>query len=226
MVPLIKNEVNKLIEVGSIREVKYPTWISSIVHVRKKNGQIRVCVDFRDLNHVCPKDEFTLPILELMIDATTGYEAMSFMENFSGYNQIRMAPKDEELAAYRTPKGMYCYKVMPFNLKNVGATYQRAMQNIFDDLLYKNVKCYVDNLVVKSRKRGDHLKDLRMVFELLRRYQLRMNPLKCAFGVISGKFLGFIVRHLGIEIDQSKVDAILKMLEPRNIHGLKVSKES
>ena len=128
-----------------------------------------------------------------MINATTGYEAMSFMDSLSGHNQIRMAPKDEKLTAFRTPKGIYCYKVMPFGLKNVGTTYQRAMKNIFDGLLHKNVECYVDNLVVKSRNRDDHLKDLRMVFELLRRYQLRMNPLKCAFGVTSGKFLGFIV---------------------------------
>ncbi|XP_070008233.1 uncharacterized protein [Nicotiana sylvestris] len=84
--------------------------VSSIVHVRKKNGQIRVCIDFKDLNNACPKDEFPLPIPELMIDATTGYEAMSFMDGSSGYNQIRMAPKDEELTAFRTPKGIYCYK--------------------------------------------------------------------------------------------------------------------
>ncbi|XP_060200598.1 uncharacterized protein LOC132628857 [Lycium barbarum] len=221
LVPLIETEVNKLIEAGFIREVKYPTWISSIVPVRKKNGQIRVCVDFRDLNNACPKDEFSLPIPDLMIDATTGYEAMSFMDGSFGYNQIRMAPKDEELTAFRTPKGIYCYKVMPFGLKNAGATYQRAMQNIFDDMLHKNAECYVDDLVVKSREKNDHLKDLRLVFERLRRYQLKMNPLKCAFGVSSGKFIGFIVRQRGIEIDQVKVDVILKMPEPRDIHELK-----
>ena len=141
LIPLIENEVNKLIEAGFIREVKYPTWISSIVPVRKKNGQIRVYVEFRDLNNACLKDEFPLPISELMIDATTGYEAISFMDGSSGYNQICMSPKDEELTAFRTPKGIYCYKVMPFGLKNAGATYQRAMQNIFDDLLHKNVEC-------------------------------------------------------------------------------------
>ncbi|KAF3650599.1 putative homeobox-leucine zipper protein ROC8-like [Capsicum annuum] len=146
-----------------------------------------------------------------MIDATTGYEAMSFMDGSSGYNQILMSPKDEELTAFHTPKGIYYYKVMPFGLKNVGATYKRAMQNIFDGLLHKNVERYADDLVVKSRKRYDHLKDLRMVFELLQRYQLRMNPLKCAFGVTSRKFLGFIVRHRGIKIDQAKrsVGAVL-----------------
>ncbi|KAL0378632.1 UNVERIFIED_CONTAM: Transposon Tf2-11 polyprotein [Sesamum radiatum] len=136
-------------------------WISSIVPVRKKNGQIRVCVDFRDLNNACPKDDFPLPIAELMIDATTGHEALSFMDGSSGYNQIRMAPTDEELTAFRTPKNIYCYRVMPFGLKNAGATYQRAMQRIFDDMLHKNVECYVDYLVVKSKKREDHLYDLR-----------------------------------------------------------------
>ncbi|KAL0290344.1 UNVERIFIED_CONTAM: Transposon Tf2-12 polyprotein [Sesamum calycinum] len=119
----------------------------SIVPVRKKNGQIRVCVDFRDLNNACPKDDFPLPIAELMIDATTGHEALSFMDGSSGYNQIRMAPADEELTAFLTPKGIYCYKVMPFGLKNARTTYQRAMQKIFDDMLHKNVECYVDDLV-------------------------------------------------------------------------------
>ena len=170
LIPKIETEVNKLIEAGFIREVKYPTWISSIILVKKKNGQIRICVDFRDLNNAYPKDDFPLPITELMVDATTGHEALSFMDGSSGYNQIRMAPRDEELTAFRTPKGIYCYKVMPFGLKNAGATYQRAMQKIFDDMLHKNVECYVDDLVVKTRNRGDHLEDLKKVFDRLRRY--------------------------------------------------------
>ena len=99
-----------------------------------------------------------------------------------------MELRDEELVAFRTLKGIYCYKIMHFGLKNAGATYQHAMQKIFDDMLHKNVECYVDELVVKSKKREDHLQDLRMVFDRLRRYQL-MNLLKCAFGVTSGKFL-------------------------------------
>ena len=110
---------------------------------------------------------------------------------------------------------------MPFGLKNAGATYQRAMHKIFDDMLHKNVDCYVDDLVVKSRKREDHLQDLRMVFDRLRRYQLKMNPLKCAFGVTSSKFLRFIVRHRGIEVDQSKITTIRDMLEPRNLQELR-----
>ncbi|KAG9450485.1 hypothetical protein H6P81_010450 [Aristolochia fimbriata] len=221
LVPEIEKEVDKLIAANFIREVKYPSWITNTVPVKKKTGQIRVCVDFRNLNKACPKDDFPLPITELMVDTTTRHEALSFMDGSSGYNQIRMDPKDEELTAFRTPKGIFCYKVMPFGLKNAGATYQRAMQNIFDDFLHKRVECYVDDLVVKTKQRADHLLDLRALFERLRRFQLKMNPLKCAFGVTSSKFLGFLVHHRGIEIDQLKINAIQKMPEPRNVSELK-----
>ncbi|XP_066379775.1 uncharacterized protein [Miscanthus floridulus] len=105
LLPQIEAEVDKLIAAGFIREVKYPKWVSSIVPVKKKNGKIRVCVDFRDLNKACPKDEFPIPISEILIDATMGYEIFSFMDGFSGYNQIKMSPEDEELTAFRTPKG-------------------------------------------------------------------------------------------------------------------------
>ena len=119
-----------------------------------------------------------------------------------------MTPRDEELTTFRTLKGIYYYKVMPFRLKNAGAIYQHATQKIFDDMLHKNVECYVDDLVIKSRKIEYHLRDLRKVFDRLRRYQLKMNLLKYAFGVASGKFLKFIVRHRGIEVDQSKITTI------------------
>nr|CAD1825883.1 unnamed protein product [Ananas comosus var. bracteatus] len=144
-------ETKKLIEAGFIREEKYANWIASIVPVKKKNGQIRICVDFRDFNKACPKDDFPLPITELMIDNTSSYELFLFMDGSSGYNQIKMAPEDEKHTAFRTPIGIYCYRVMPFGLKNAGATYQRAMTRIFDDLLHKTVECYVDDLVVKRR---------------------------------------------------------------------------
>ena len=174
--------------------------MASVVPVKKKNGQIRICVDFRDLNRACPKDEFPLPIPELMVDIASSHAIFSFMDGSSGYNQIRMAPEDEKLTAFRTPLGVFCYRVMPFGLKNAGATYQRAMTKIFDELIHREVECYVDDLVVKSKEREDHLYDLRTVFCRLRTYNLKMNPLKCAFGVSSGKFLGFVVRYRGIDL--------------------------
>ncbi|XP_022861476.1 uncharacterized protein LOC111381861 [Olea europaea var. sylvestris] len=141
------------------------------------------------MHQSCPKDDFSLSITELMVDATTGYKVLSFIDRFFRYNQIQINPKDEELTSFCTLKGIYCYKVMPFGLKNAGTTYQRAMQKIFDDMLYKIVECYVDDLVVKTKRRGDHLQDLRDVFKRLQRHQLKMNSLKYAFSITSKKFL-------------------------------------
>ena len=141
------------------------------------------------------KDEFPLPLTKIMVNATAGHVALSFMDGFSGYNQNRMAPKDKDLTAFRTPKGIYCYKVMSFGLKNASATYQRTMQRIFDDILQKNVEFYVNDLVVKLKKRIEHLQDFCQFFEQLLGYQIKMNPMKCAFGVTSRKFLGLIVQH-------------------------------
>ncbi|KAI5338076.1 hypothetical protein L3X38_017347 [Prunus dulcis] len=218
----IEIEIDKLIAAGFIREVHYPTWLSNIVPVlKKKTGALRICVDYRDVNDACLKDKFPLPITELLVDATTGFGALSFMDGFSGYNQIKMAPEDQEKTAFRTPKGIYCYTVMPFGLKNAGATYQRAMTTIFNDMLHNTIECYVDDLVVKTRKREHHLSDLKRVFDRLRKHQLKMNPLKCAFGVTSGKFLGFVVRHRGIEIDPSKIKAICEMPPPQNLRELR-----
>jgi len=129
--------------------VKYPTWIANVVFARNKNGQLRICVDFWDLNSACPKDDFPLPVTELMIDSTIGHETLSFMDCIMGYNQIQIAPEDQEATAFRTPKGIFYYKVMPFGLKNAEVIYQRAMQTIFNDMLHKTVEWYVDDLVVK-----------------------------------------------------------------------------
>ncbi|PKU83336.1 RNA-directed DNA polymerase [Dendrobium catenatum] len=214
-------ETKKLIEAGFIREEKYPTWLANVVPVRKKNGQICVCIDFRDLNKACPKDDFSLPIHELMVDITSSHSIFSFMDGSSGYNQIKMAPEDEKFTAFRTPIGVFCYKVMPFGLKNARATYQRAMIIIFDELIHEQVKCYVDDLVVKSMVRSDHLRDIRIIFERLKKHDLKMNPLKCAFRVSAGKFLGFIVRYRGIEIDPSMIKAIVDLKPPRSLTQLR-----
>ena len=125
-----------------------------------------------------------------MIDNTCGFERMSFMDGFSGYNQIKMYPDDEKHTSFRTPLGVYCYTVMPFGLKNAGATYQRAMNVIFHEHMCKTVECYFDDIAVKSRTKGDHIADLQTVFEIMRAHQLKMNPTKSFLGVASGKFVG------------------------------------
>ncbi|KAK1668161.1 hypothetical protein QYE76_056320 [Lolium multiflorum] len=214
-------EVDKLITAGFIKEAQYTEWLSSIVPVEKKNGQVRVCQDFRDLNRACPKDDFPIPITEIIVDSTTGHGALSFMDGSSGYNQIKMDPDDAIHTAFRTPKGNFYYTIMPFGLKNAGATYQRAMTRVLGDLFHHKVECYIDDLVVKTKDRRDHKEDLRVVFERLRRHQLRMNPLKCAFAVQSGVFLGFVVRHRGIEVEPKKIKAIPDMPAPQNLKELR-----
>ena len=116
-------EVNKLLTVNFIREVHYPEWLANVVMVKKANGKWRMCVDFTDLNQTCPKDSFPLPRIDQLVDSTAGHKLLTFMDAFSGYNQILMAEEDQEKTAFITSQGLYCYRVMPFGLKNAGATY-------------------------------------------------------------------------------------------------------
>lgn len=119
----LKEEVQRLISNGFIREAMYPKWISNLVLVKKSNCIWRVCIDFSNLNQVCPKDSFPLPRIDQLVESTAGHELLSFMDD-SGYNQIPLHPVDEEYTSFITNRGLYCYKVMPFDLKNAGATYQ------------------------------------------------------------------------------------------------------
>ena len=138
-----------MLAAGFITPTQHPCWLSNIVLVKKKNGQIRCCVDFRNLNRASLKDEFLLPNMDLLIDSVAGNTMFSFMDGFSGYNQIRMALKDAEKTAFRTPIVNFYYIVMPFGLKNAGATYQCTMTAIFHDMMHRELEDYVDNIVVK-----------------------------------------------------------------------------
>ena len=123
----INEEVDKLLQAGAIREVEYPEWLANVVLVKKANGKWRLCIDFTDINRACPKDSFPMPRIDLIIDATAGHELLSFMDAFSGYNQISMDPDDQEKTSFVIVQGTYCYRVVPFGLKNAGATYQRLV---------------------------------------------------------------------------------------------------
>ena len=209
------DEVNKLLAANFIREVHYPEWLANVVMVKKANGKWRMCVDFIDLNQACPKDSFPLPRIDQLLDLIAGHKLLTFMDAFSGYNQILMAEEDQEKTAFVTGQGLYCYRAMPFGLKNVGATYQRLVNQMFKKQIGRNVEVYLDDMLAKSRKEEDHLDDLRETFNTLRQYNMKLNPSKCAFGVSSGKFLGFIVSQRGIEANPEKVKAILEMSSPR-----------
>ena len=169
----------------------------------------------------CPKDEFPLPNIDLLVDSVVGSSMFSFMDGYSGYNQICMVAKDAKKTAFRTSIGNFYCTVMPFGLKNTGATYQRTMTAIFHYIMHKEMEDYVDDIVVKSKTRVGHLQVLEQVFERCRKYKLCMNPMKCAFGVFAGKFLGFLVHHRGISIDLAKAIVIATMKRPTTVRELK-----
>lgn len=186
---LVKTELKKLLEVGFIRPVAYPEWVSSIVLISKPDKSIRVCTNFRDLNKACPKDDFLLPNIDIIVDLSAGHEMFSLMDGFLGYNQIRIAPEDQEKTTFTCTWETYCWNVMSFGLKNAGTTYQRAMTTIFHDMMHTFMEDYVDDILSKSHTRQEYLNILRKIFDRLERYQLRLNPKKCAFGVTFGKLL-------------------------------------
>ena len=217
----IVQEVKKLLAAGFIKPIEHPQWLSNIVPMKKKNRKIRCCVDFQDLNKVYPKDEFPLLNMDLLIDSAMGHEIFSFMDGFSDYNQIKMSPREAAKTAFRTPIENFYYTVMPFRLKNVGVTYQRAMTAISHDMMHWELEDYVDDIVVKSKTRESHARTLKKVFKRCRRYKLHMNPLKCAFRAIVGKFLGFLIHQKGINMDPLKVKAIVTIKPPTSINELK-----
>ncbi|XP_055830762.1 uncharacterized protein LOC129899766 [Solanum dulcamara] len=212
----VKKEVSKQIDANVIRVTKYPTWLANIVPVPKKDGKIRVCVDYQDLNKASPKDEFPLQNIHILIDNCAKHELQSFIDCFAGYHQILMDEEDADKTTLITPWGVYCYRVMPFGLKNAGATYMRAMTTIFHDIIHKEIEVYVDDVIIKSQKSSNHLTDLKKFFDRLRRYNLKLNPAKCAFGVPAGKLLGFIMSRKGIELDPSKIKAIQDLPPPKS----------
>jgi hypothetical protein len=152
----VKKEIEKMLEVGFIRPCRYAEWISSIVLVQKKDGRWRVCVDFSYLNRATPKDEYPMPVVETLINAAAGNKILSFMDGNADYNQIFMALEDIHKTAFRLPGvvGLFEYVVMTFGLKNAGATYQRAINYIYHDLIGKLVEIYIDDVVVKSTSIG------------------------------------------------------------------------
>ena len=127
----IAKEVHKLLEIDFIREVYYPQWLANVVMVKKANGKWRMCVDFTDLNKACPKDSYPLLRINLLMDSMAGRQLLSFMNAFSRYNQIRLDEVDQEKTSFVTSQGLFCYKVMPFGLKNAGVTYQRLVNKMF-----------------------------------------------------------------------------------------------
>ena len=185
-----------------------------MVVILKKGGNWRICVVYTDLNEACPKDSFSLPRIDQIINASVGHRMLSFMDAFSKYHQIPMHPPDAEKTTFITPQVLFCYNVMSFRLKNVGATCQRLVTKTFRPLLGKTMEVYIDDMLVKSKEHRDHVKHVQEAFKLLRTYGKKLNPSKCTFGVSAGRFLGFMVTQRGIEANPAQLKAILESPAP------------
>ena len=185
----INTKVEKLIKANAIWEAHYPEWITNVVLVNKANGKWRVCTDFTNLNQACPKDSFPLPRIDQLMDATARLQLLSFMDAYSKYNQIQMALEDKEKTAFITIQGLYCYKVMSFDLKNAGATYQHLVNKMFVELIGKSMEVYVDDMLIKSLLGEEHIRHLEQTFQVLKRYRMRLNPAK------------YLVSRLGNSLD-------------------------
>jgi hypothetical protein len=199
--------VKRLLDARFIRPCRYTEWVSNIVPIEKDTNKIQVCIDFRNLNKATPKDEYPISIADILINNASGHRTISFLDGNAGYNQIFMAEEDMFKTAFRCPIFISLFKwvVMTFGLKNADTIYQRAMKLIFHDLLEIILEIYIDDVVVKSNSMNNHLADLRLALERMCRYGLKMNPIKCVFGVSAGKFFEFIIHEHGIEVDPIKI---------------------
>ncbi|GKV05317.1 hypothetical protein SLEP1_g17345 [Rubroshorea leprosula] len=212
----IKEEVKKLLQAGFIRRVDYCEWIANPVMVKKSNGKWRMCIDYTNLNDARPKDCHPMPSIDKLVEVASRNERLSLLDAYSGYHQVRMAPKDEVKTSFYAGDEIYCYVMMPFGLKNAGATYQKMVTIVFRAQIGRNLEVYVDDIVVKSSRAEDHLTDLAETFNNLKRCSMKLNPAKCTFGVKPGKFLGFMVSRKGIEVNPEKIKAIEEMKPPRS----------
>ena len=204
----VKEDLEKLLKAGFIESVDQATWLSPIVVVPKKNGKLRICVDFRRLNAATKKDPYPLPFTDEVLDMVIGYVAYSFIDCFSGYHQVHIHADDQYKTAFITEWGAYAWVVMPFGLKNAPPTYQRIVNQIFKDYLNDFMKLFLDDFSVYSDV-ATHLPKLRLVFERCRQYGVSLNPDKCIFYVPSGVILGYIVCQAGKFPDPKKIEALV-----------------
>ncbi|KAL0284627.1 UNVERIFIED_CONTAM: hypothetical protein Sangu_2816900 [Sesamum angustifolium] len=154
-----------------------------------------------------PKDFYPLPRMDQLADSTSGRELLSMIDASQRHHQIMLAPEIHKRVSFITSASTFCYVAMPFSLKNAGATYQYLVDKIFRPQIERNVKVYVDDMLVKSKETKDHITDLEETFSVLRNYRLKLNPKKYVFGVQGGRFLGFMITQRGIEANPLKVKA-------------------
>ncbi|GKD32355.1 reverse transcriptase domain-containing protein, partial [Tanacetum coccineum] len=219
---VVSKEVEEWVSAGIVRPVRYPTWISNPVLVKKGDGSWRMCIDFKNINSACPKDYYPLPDIDGKIESVVGFRYKCFLDAYKGYHQVQMTQDDEEKTAFYTDQGTYCYTKMLFGLKNAGATYQRLVDTAFQSQIGRNLEAYVDDMVIKSNNEKVLVEDIAETFSNLRRINMKLNLKKCSFGVEEGKFLGYMVTSEGIRANPKKTKAIADMQSPRTLKEMQI----
>ena len=216
---VVKAELEKLLQAGFIKPVEITDWVSPMVIVKKKNRKYRVCIDYRKLNQNTQKDHFPLPFINTILEEVAGHELYTFMDGYSGYNQISIHPGDYHKTAFTTPWGTFIYLVMPFGLCNAPSAFQRAMTYAFSKLLHTSMTVFIDDFSTQS-SRESHLDCVRKSFEQCRRTGIALNPDKVFLAVYRGVLLRYVVSEKGREPDPEKVRVITELTPPTDVKGV------
>jgi hypothetical protein len=208
LLPIMEKEVKNILDVQIIIPLRYYEWVANLVLVRKKNGEIKLCVYFRNLNRSSKKYNFPLPKMEHILQRVIGVSRMSMIDGFSGYNQISFLPAEKEKTTFTTPWGTFMYANIPFGLMNTGTTFQCAMYIIVIRERDKFVVIYLDDITVFSRTDKEHCHHLRKVFQKCIKFGFSLNPKKSLLAMKEGKLLGHIVSNEGVNIDPRRMEAI------------------
>jgi hypothetical protein len=238
MKEVVRKEVVKLLDAGLIYPISDSSWVSPVHVVPKKGGTMviknekneliptrtvtgwRVCIDYRRLNMATRKDHFPLPFIDQMLERLAGHDYYCFLDGYSGYNQIAVAPEDQEKTAFTCPYGIFAYRRMPFGLCNAPATFQRCMTSIFADMLEKHMEVFMDDFSVFGSSFDNCLTNLSLVLERCQQTNLILNWEKCHFMVREGIVLGHKISNKGIEVDIAKVEVIANLPPPVNEKGI------
>ena len=217
---LVKKHIQDLLSEQIIKESN-SSYASPIVIVHKKNGEIRLCVDFRKLNQKITRDVFPIPRIEESLDALRGSCLFSTLDLASAYHQIKVAPEDRHKTAFCTPMGLYEYIRMPFGLTNAPSTFSRLVSQVFRDEVFQILLVYLDDIIVYGVNMDEQIERLDTVFTRLREHNLKIKASKCVFFKDQVKYLGHIVSSKGVETDPTKVIAVAQWQPPKTLKELR-----
>jgi len=211
---IVKEELQKLLDAGFIYPISDSEWVSPLVFVPKKNGKWIICVDYRELNKATKKDHFPLPFINQVLDGLAGKKFFSFLDGFSGYNQIQISLEDQDKTTFTCPWGTFSYRVLPFGLCNAPATFQRAVLSIFSELVHDSVEIYMDEFTPYGSNFQEALSNVGKVLTKCIEMNLSLSPEKCEFLMTEGTVLGHTISCQGLQVDPNKIALIKKFPPP------------